>query len=113
MSETYEYHDGNGNRYIIKSDLIEYIPIKPSQSSSGFYDGGDYVKKEISKLEFNQISSVLLEAVKNNTCHIRIRVKMSGRIIVQEEDNKNSYILNPYSEEKDKIEKNLREIIEK
>ena len=112
MSEIYEYHDGNGNRYIIKNEDIEYIPIKPSQSSSGFYDRGDYVKKEISKLEFNQISSVLLEAVKNKESHIKNRVKMSGRIVVLEGDNKNSCILNPYSEEKDKIEKTLRDIIQ-
>ena len=109
----YEFQDGNGNRYIIKSDLIEYIPIKPSQSSSGLYDGGDYTKKEISKLQFNKISSVLVEAIKNDTCHIKNRVKMSGRIVVLEGDNKNSYILNPYSEERDNIERKLREIIEK
>ena len=112
MSETYEYHDGNGNRYIIESKFIEYIPIKPSQSSSGLYDGGDYVKKEIIKLQINQIRSVLLEAVKNKTCHIRTRVKMSGRIVVLAGDNKNSYILNPFSEEKEKIEKTLKDIIE-
>ncbi len=113
MSVTYEYHDGSANRYIIKNDTIEYIPIKPAQSSSGFYDGGDYVKKEISKSQFNQISSVLAEAIKNYACHIRTRVKMSGRILVLEGDNKNTYILNPNSEELPKIEKILKDIIEK
>jgi hypothetical protein len=108
----YEYHDGNANRYIIENETIEYIPIKPSQSSSGIYDGGDYVKKEISKSEFDQISSVLVEAINNNACHIRVRVKMSGRIIAVEGDNKNSYLLNPYSEEKEKIEKCLQDVIE-
>ena len=61
QNEIYEYADGSGNKYIIKNDLkifIEYIPIKPHLSSSGFYDGGDYKKKEITKLDFNKIYSI-------------------------------------------------------
>ncbi|MFW9877172.1 MAG: hypothetical protein ACFFG0_29125 [Candidatus Thorarchaeota archaeon] len=46
------YLDGNGNEYIINEKskiIIEYIPVKPIFSSSGLYNGGDYVKKEINK----------------------------------------------------------------
>ena len=112
MSVTYEYHDGSANRYIINNDTIEYIPIKPAQSSSGFYDGGDYVKKEISKSQYKNIISIFVEAIKNKESHIKNRVKMSGRIIELEGDKKNIYILSPNSEEKNNIERVLREIIE-
>ncbi len=41
-----DYGDGNGNQYIIEQDCIEYNPVKPKFSSSGIYDGGDYVRKK-------------------------------------------------------------------
>ena len=107
MSETYEYQDGNGNRYIIKSELMEYIPVKPSQSSTGFYDGGEYFKTEISKLQYEEIISVFSEAIQNKSCHIKNRVKGSGRIIVNERKGIKIYIISPNSEELDKIEKTL------
>ena len=107
MNVTYEYHDGSANRYIIKNETIEYIPIKPSQSSSGFYDGGDYFKKEISKLQYEEIISVFSEAIQNKSCHIKNRVKGSGRIIVNENKGSKIYIIRPNSKELDKIEKTL------
>jgi len=110
----YKYHDGSGNTYIIKSEvkkIIEYIPIKPSLSSSGFYDGGNYIKKEISKLQYNKIASILNEAIKNKENHIENRVKTSGMITIQEINDNKIYILAPNSKELYKIEKTLQEII--
>ncbi|KKL89333.1 hypothetical protein LCGC14_1915730, partial [marine sediment metagenome] len=48
--KTYRYLDGSGNQYYIQDDMrktIEYMPVKPLSSSSGIYDGGKYVKTEI------------------------------------------------------------------
>jgi len=110
----YKYSDGSGNTYIIKSEdknIIEYIPIKPSLSSSGFYDGGNYIKKEISNLQYNKIKSILDEAIRNKENHIENRVKTSGMITIQEINDKKIYILAPNSKELYKIEKALQEII--
>ena len=41
-----DYGDGNGNQYFIEQESIEYKPVKPKFSSSGIYDGGDYLKKK-------------------------------------------------------------------
>ncbi len=108
------YLDGSGNEFIIKKTpviTIEYIPVKPLQSSSGIYDGGEYVIKEISELQYNKIISTLREAIENRDIYINDRVKGSGMIILQEEDKENVYILEPGSKEIRNIEENLHNII--
>lgn len=107
----YNYLDGNGNKYIISNELIEYIPVKPSFSSSGVYNGGDYIKKEISEIQYNKLTNSLNIAIKNKKCHIKNRVKMSGLIVIQEENNEKAYILSPGSEEISKIENILKNMI--
>ncbi|TET61649.1 MAG: hypothetical protein E3J52_00735 [Promethearchaeota archaeon] len=107
----YNYLDGNGNKYIISNELIEYIPVKPSFSSSGVYNGGDYIKKEISEIQYNKLATSLNIAIKNKKCHIKNRVKMSGLIVIQEENKEKAYILSPGSEEISKIENLLKNMI--
>ncbi|KKM02626.1 hypothetical protein LCGC14_1782560 [marine sediment metagenome] len=110
----YKYHDGSGNTYLIKDDVkktIEFIPIKPLYSSSGVYDGGNYTKKEINKLQYNKITSIINKAIKNKESHSKNRVKMSGMITIQEKNEKKTYILSPNSKELHEIEKILQNII--
>ena len=107
----YNYLDGNSNKYIISNEFIEYIPVKPSFSSSGVYNGGDYTKKEISEIQYKKLTSSLNVAIKNKKCHIKNRVKMSGLIVIQEENKEKAYILSPGSEEISKIENLLKNII--
>lgn len=114
QKELYEYADGSGNKYIINKDLkiiIEYIPIKPQLSSSGFYDGGDYKKKEITKHDFNKISSIFKEALRNKENHIESRIKTSGLLSIQEYDKKKVCILKPDSKDLREIEKLLQNIM--
>ena len=110
----YRYLDGSGNEFVIKKTnkiTIEYNPVKPLQSSSGIYDGGEYVKKEISELQYNKIISTLRDAIENRDIYINDRVKGSGMIILKEEDKKNVYILEPGSKEIENIEKSLCDTI--
>ena len=106
-----DYGDGNGNQYIIEQDSIEYHPVKPKFSSSGIYDGGDHVKKNITQQQYNKIASIIKEAIANEASHIKNRVKMSGAIAMQEGKVFKSCILNPNSEELIEIEKLLNGII--
>ncbi|MFX1393434.1 MAG: hypothetical protein ACFFAH_07655 [Promethearchaeota archaeon] len=106
----YKYHDGNNNTYIIKNEgkkTIEYIPIKLHLTSSGYYDGGNHIKKEISELKYNEITSTIDQVRRNKKCHISNRVKKSGMITILKKNYKKTYILNPVSEELSKIEKIL------
>ena len=105
------YVDGNGNQYIIEQEIIEYNPVKPKFSSSGIYDGGDHVKKKITQHQYNKIKSIFKKAITNEASHIKNRVKMSGTITIQEGNTVKSCILSPNSEELNKIEKILNDII--
>ncbi|MHA1256951.1 MAG: hypothetical protein ACTSPS_15265 [Promethearchaeota archaeon] len=114
QKEIYEYADGSGNTYIIKNALkifIEYIPIKPQLSSSGFYDGGDYKKKEITKNDFNNISTIFEKALRSKENHIENRIKTSGLLSIQEEDKKKVCILKPNSRDLLEIEQLLKDIL--
>ena len=108
----YEFLDGNGNKYVIKSETIEYIPMKPALSSSGFYDGGNYFKKEITAVQYDEITSIINKIIRNTDRHIGKRVKMSGMITIQEENDKEVYIIAPDSTELNMIEKIIQDIIE-
>jgi len=108
------YYDGNGNEYIINSTpkfTIEYNPVTPLESSSGIYDGGEYVKGEISEQLYNKTILIIGNIIKNREILINDRVKGSGMIIFQDEDKEDSYILKPSSKEIDKIEELLHELI--
>lgn len=105
------FGDGNGNQYIIEQDIIEYNPIKPKFSSSGVYDGGDRIKKNITQQQYNKIESIFKGALANKTSHIRNRVKMSGAITMQEGKVVKSCILSPNSDELNEIEKILKDTI--
>ncbi len=107
----YNYLDGNGNKYIISNELIEYIPVKPSFSSSGVYNGGDYIKKEINQKQYRKLAISLNAAIKNKKSHIKNRVKISGLIIIHEENKEEIYNLSPDSEERAQIENLLRIMI--
>jgi len=114
QNKIYEYADGSGNKYIIKSDLkifIEYIPTKPNLSSSGFYDGGDYKKKEIGKRDYKKVMAIFTTALKNKESHIENRIKTSGLLILQEDDKKKICILAPNSKALCEIERVLQDII--
>ena len=105
------YGDGNGNQYIVEQDSIEYNPVKPKFSSSGIYDGGDHVKKTITRLQYDKMVSIFKKAMANKASHIKNRVKMSGAITIREGDFETSCILSPNSEELNQIEKILKDTI--
>ena len=102
------YYDGNGNGYIIeKADFItiEYNPIKPELSSSGIYDGGDYVKKEITTSQFDEVLTLFNEAISKKDEHVENRMKGTGIVAIHGEDK---CILSMGSKSIEKIEEKLK-----
>ena len=110
-ANNYRYLDGSGNEYKFNYKFIEYIPVKPQFSSSGVYDGGDYIKKEVKEFQYKQLSSIFNGVMENKKIHITNRIKRSGVIVVQDKDKEKTCILNPDSKELKDIEKLLLDII--
>ena len=112
--KTYKYHDGSGNTYLIKGQgkkTIEYIPIKPEFSSSGMYNGGEHVKKEISEKQYDEIIVFMDEAIRNKTIHISSRIKTSGMIVVKDADSENKCLLSAKSKVLLEIENLLHKLL--
>ena len=111
IMSVHKYFDGSGNGYIIEkaeSITIEYNPIKPEFSSSGIYDGGEYVKKKITTSQYENILSLLNSATLKTEEHVKERMKGTGLIVI---DGENKYILSVSSKIKDKIEENLKVLL--
>lgn len=107
----YSYSDGSGNTYIISRNILEYKPVKSAFSSSGTYDGGEYAKKEISASDYNNIVSLLDNAISDKSIHIENRMKTSGFIKVQKNDKITTVIIRPNSEKQFRIEELLKTIL--
>ena len=110
----YSYHDGSGNTYEIADEdiaTVEYFPVKPKTSSSGFYDGGNYTKKEITKSQLKKIKTLFNKAKENIESHLKDRIKSSGMITIPKKESMETYILSPDSLEKIDLEKILKEIL--
>src|SRR5687768_1138821 len=91
----YIYADGSANRYIITSNTLEYDPIKPEESSTGMYSGGDPKTVSISAGQFDSIRHVFENAVSNRAVHIENRIKTSGAIDIFNGDTHTHVILAP------------------
>lgn len=79
----YEYADGSGNRYVLTADSLEYIPVKPHESSTGIYSGGEPKKVSINPKTYNLIKQTLDAALSNKTIHTDQRAKKTGLITVK------------------------------
>ncbi|MCF6364944.1 MAG: hypothetical protein L3J35_01965 [Bacteroidales bacterium] len=88
---TYKYSDGSGNSYIIKKDKIEFLPVKKEFSSSGNYDMGDVVVKDISETDFENLAQIINKASDAKNEHIQNRIMTSGQIIIKSKGNATVY----------------------
>lgn len=110
-SITYQYADGSANVYIIKPDSLEYIPIKPEESSTGFYSGGDPKKVSVTPDEYRSLSAMLEAAKKKHEIHIPDRIKTSGMITTFSGSEKTHFILKPGCTEITAIETELKSLL--
>lgn len=108
----YTYADGNNNRYHISTKKISYKPIKPEESSSGTYDGGEAKTVEISKEDFNNVSILLDNMLQNPKFQNNKRQMGSSRISKRENDKSISCIIPYRSEQKSELEKLLKSILD-
>ena len=81
----YRYVDGSGNSYRLSSEVagpisFSYSPIKPEFSSSGTYDGGDPVKKDMTGEQFAEIQELFEKCLETRDGALKDRPMGSGQI---------------------------------
>ncbi|MEZ4884609.1 MAG: hypothetical protein R3E32_07790 [Chitinophagales bacterium] len=103
----YRYVDGSNNTYVITPTSIDYQPIDKMMSSSGDYDGGEPVTKDIDETQYAAIQAAMQAAIENTAAHIEKREMGSGWISAAGKSYKIAY----RAKEKGAIEKVLREVI--
>lgn len=104
----YEYSDGSANRYVITENTLEYIPVKPEESSTGMYSGGEPKLVSITNDQYKTVASLFETAFENTNAHMTDRPKMSGLIVSITGNTSQQAILKPNSEEKTNIESQLK-----
>ena len=108
----YQYADGSANLYIITPDSLEYVPVKPAESSTGMYSGGDPKKVALKTEEFRNVRALVEAAKKNHAVHIPDRIKTSGMITTISGTEKTHFILKPGCKEITDIETRLKKLLQ-
>ncbi len=104
---TYYYTDLNNNSYKITSTHLQYDPIKPAESSSGSYDGGEPVKVVIDKKTFTDISKKADSLMATSEIYTTSR-KMLTAILSMERDGRTTRCMIMPSNERTDFEALLR-----
>lgn len=107
----YQYADGSANVYVLTADSLEYVPVTPEQSSTGFYSGGDPKKIAITPQQFRTVRAMLETAKSKHEIHLPDRIKTSGVITTVSKSQKSSIVLKPGSPELVRIERALKELL--
>ncbi|MCU0447450.1 MAG: hypothetical protein MUE85_21340 [Microscillaceae bacterium] len=104
----YYYIDGSNNKYIIQTDSLEYVPIRPEQSSTGMYSGGEPAKKALKPEDYQKILLEFDKIFANTELHIEDRIKTSG---VLDLGNKKTVIFKD-GKEKQQLEALLKQLLQ-
>ena len=107
QSINYEYADGSANLYLLTETSLEYLPVKPEDSSTGMYSGGDPKTVTVTPLEYNELKDLFDEALEKTSIHIQDRMKTSGMISMMG-STKKQCILKPHCKEMIEIEEALK-----
>jgi hypothetical protein len=107
----YHYADGSGNRYLITQESIEYIPVKPAESSSGTYSGGEYAKKVIQTEDYQKVKTAFEQAFENKAIHIENRIMRSGALSAKTGSKEKSVIIKPDATEQTMLEQLLKALL--
>lgn len=105
-STSYIVFDGSRNKYIITENSLEYIPVKPAESSSGVYSGGEYVKKSLTAEEYKSIVELMAKAMADK--EIQTDTLSKGNPIITVGEKK--YILKMNAEIADRLVKMLKNL---
>ena len=103
------YADGSANRYVITSTHVNYIPVKPEESSTGMYSGGEPATVAINAQQYAAMIALFEKALSQTDQQIPDRIKTSGLVAVGDK----RVILKPGSPILIQLEVELKKIVER
>jgi len=110
-SVRYEYADGNANLYLLSETELRFVPVKPEESSTGLYSGGEPRNVTVTKAQFQELKVLFDNALDNSASHIKDRMKTSGLISMIGSSSKEQCIIKPGCAEMIEIEKTLKRML--
>lgn len=112
-TDQYEYADGSANLYRITSDSVQYIPVTPAESSTGFYSGGEPAKVSITSEQFQSLKQQLDNAIAETTWHTPDRAKGTALIVRLSPQDTTRVILRQGAKPIASIEAYLKELLQR
>lgn len=113
FAQNYAYLDGSANKYEWMGDSLEYNPVKPENSSSGEYSGGEYKKVSVTAEEKKLLKAAFEKAIKAKDEQQENREMMTGMVIREKKKKSKKVILKSKSTSKTELEKLLKEVLSK
>jgi hypothetical protein len=95
---TYYYTDQNNNSYSITASEVIYNPVKASESSSGYYDGGEPARAGITTETFQKISKMTETLLLNTEAFAKQREMRTAILSVSKNKQTIRAILKPSKE---------------
>ncbi len=89
----YTYFDGARNKYVLKANELEYIPVNAKESSSGIYNGGTYESTLITKKENKHLVELFDKALINKKAHTIKNMKPNAAVEISTNNKKISFLL--------------------
>ena len=87
------YHDGNGNKYTLLRNVLEYYPIKATESSSGRYDGGKAFKKTLNAIQHKKLLDLFKKLLTDKNGHTTKNIKPNCSIKLEDEEGNQTIMI--------------------
>ena len=108
---SFDYVDGNGNKYSITTNTITYDPITPLESSTGTYSGGEPYTININLTQFETLQKTAMNCINKKDGQTKQRNKGTGTLIIQ--PGNKTYLFEMNSSQKKEIEEAIQLVTKK
>ena len=89
----YTYYDAARNKYVIKLNELQYIPVNIKESSSGMCSGGTYESKELNSAETEKLVSLFKAALANKKAQTNKNIKPNATVEISSKNKTINFIL--------------------
>jgi hypothetical protein len=89
----FTYYDAARNKYVLKGNELEYIPVKLRESSSGMYSGGTYDSRELNKKQRQKLELLFNAALADTHTQTYKNIKPNSAVEITVDSKKISFML--------------------